>query len=68
MFIIDFFKAINTIKQAKKFTKTHEGTVKQVIEKTQNAVGWFENHKTDIQIKIDTAKGVIEKLKGFLHK
>lgn len=71
MFIIDFFKTMSAVKQAKKFVKAHEGTVntvKGLISKIQTAITWFENHKADIEAKIADAKATVEKLKGFLNK
>lgn len=71
MFIVDFFKTMSAVKQAKKFVKTHKetvNTVKELISKIQIAITWFENHKADIEAKITDAKAMIEKLKGFLNK
>jgi len=71
MFIVDFFKTMSAVKQAKKFVKAHEetvNTVKGLITKIQAAITWFENHKADIESKIADAKATVEKLKGFLNK
>lgn len=71
MLIVDLFKTMSAVKQAKKFVKAHEETVNKVkglISKIQTAITWFENHKADIEAKIADAKVTVEKLKGFIGK
>jgi len=68
MFITDLFKTMSAVKKLNKFIDKHENTTKKVIAEVQEALDFLQEHKEDIEAKIEMVKTILSKIKGKSKK